>query len=53
MPSPSMYCPPGPAPTTSTPGAERMTEEFCSENDARAPAVLTAATAMTPVNAAG
>ena len=53
VPSPSMYCPPGPAPTTSTPGAATMTEEFCWENDARAPAELTAATAMTPGNAAG
>src|SRR5260221_3470842 len=53
VPSPAMYCPPGPAPTTSTPGAATMTEEFCWENDARAPAELTAATAMTPGNEAG
>jgi hypothetical protein len=38
---------------TSTPGAATMTEEFCWENDARTPAELTAATAMTPGNEAG
>ena len=53
VPSASMYSPPGPAPSTATPGAETTTELFCSEKEARAPLPVTAATAITPVNDAG
>ena len=36
-----------------TPGADTTTEEFRSENDARFPLALTAATEITPVKDAG
>ncbi len=53
VPLTATYPPPGAAPVTSTPGAERTTDAFRSENGARRWPAPTAATEMTPAKDAG